>query len=215
MAYFRGITDHPVDGMIMFLRDVFSLLQLNEKELEEFKMNYVGEEMDLGLDIRHAFALNLKQTEKFPVISVQRAGITFQNLSIGQRGDRINPDGSIGTYGSGEEHFKDLCQAGIQINCLDRVPLGAEKLANVVFESLLYFRQVYSDYGIWKVIPNTIGANQQIKADSDEDITNTPILTSVYFTIQTTLFHSGPKFEHFLLEIRNKRTGKILHVTDP
>ena len=119
MPEFTGYTDYPVDQMIVFLRDLFTFLRINDAELEEFRMKYLEDEDETDVRIVDAYTLNLDTVDK-PTISVQRGNLSWMNATIAQRGD--SPE-----YFRSKEVFKDP-ETGKPDKILTYIEQGAKYL---------------------------------------------------------------------------------------
>jgi hypothetical protein len=160
------MTDEVKNRLLEFLRFIFS-------NSERFKYN--DDELASKISISDVFPKK-EDYEKRPALVVRRENLMTTNRGIGHfKGWTYSKN-----FGS---RFTDLFQSQCVIECYSREGLEAEKLANIVFMSLLYFRRKLREVGrIHDVLVANIGPEIPQKISSEITLAMVPVQLSFSFT---------------------------------
>lgn len=169
------MTDEVKNRLIEFLHFVFS-----HSELYHWEENQVAAK----IGISDVFPQK-DDIEKKPWIIVSRENLFLTNRGVGHfHGWTYSKN-----FGS---RFVDLLQSQVVIECYSRQGLEAEKLANMVFGSLLYLRRALREVGrIHDVLVAGIGKEAPQRISSEITLAMVPVQLSFSFTESWTVEEIG------------------------
>jgi hypothetical protein len=160
------MTDEVKNRLIEFLRFIFS---------RSDRFQYNDDELASKISISDIFPKK-EDYEKKPALVVRRENLILTNRGIGH----FHSWTLSKNFGS---RFMDLLQSQCVIECYSREGLEAEKLANIVFASLLYFRRKLREVGrIHDVLVANIGPEVPVRTSSEITLAMVPVQLSFTFT---------------------------------
>lgn len=156
------LTDESKNRLIEFLRFIF-------ERSERYTFN--DDEIESKIYISDIFPKK-EDTEKKPAIVVRRENMIMTNRGIGHfMGWTFSQN-----FGS---RFLDLLQTQVVIECYSREGLEAEKIANMVFASILYYRRKLREVGrIHDVLAAGIGPEILQRGSSEITLSMVPVHVS-------------------------------------
>lgn len=160
------MTDEVKNRIIEFLQFVFSNSQ---------RFQYLSDEIESKVSISDVFPKK-EDYEKKPAIVVRRENMFLTNRGIGH---------FLGwTYSKNfGSRFMDMLQSQVVIECYSREGLEAEKIANIVFGSLLFFRRKLREVGrIHDILVANIGPETPQRISSEITLAMVPVQLSFTFT---------------------------------
>jgi hypothetical protein len=160
------MTDEVKNRLIEFLRFIFSRSE---------RYRFTDDEVDSKVWISDVFPKK-EDMEKKPALIVRRENLLLTNRGIGHFfGWTLSKN-----FGS---RFMDLLQSQVAIECYSREGLEAEKLANMVFGSLLFFRRKLREVGrVHDVLAAGIGPEIPQRVSSEITLAMVPVTLSFTFT---------------------------------
>lgn len=160
------MTDEVKNRLIEFLRFIFS---------NSSRFQYNDDELASKVSISDVFPKK-EDYEKKPAIVVRRENLMTTNRGIGHfHGWTFSKN-----FGS---RFMDLFRSQCVIECYSREGLEAEKLANIVFMSFLYFRRKLREVGrVHDILVANIGPEVPQKISSEITLAMVPVQLSFSFT---------------------------------
>jgi hypothetical protein len=169
------MTDEVKNRLIEFLRFIFE---------RSDRFHYNDEELKSGISISDIFPVK-EDFEKKPAITVRRENMLLTNRGIGHfKGWTLSKN-----FGS---RFMDLLQSQVVIECYSREGLEAEKIANIVFGSILFYRRKLREVGrIHDVLVANIGAEVPQRVSSTITLAMVPVQLSFTFSEEWTTEEIG------------------------
>lgn len=160
------MTDEVKNRIIEFMQFIFS---------NSSKFTYNSDPLSSKISISDVFPKK-EDFEKKPAIVVRRENMFLTNRGIGHfKGWTFSKN-----FGS---QFMDMLKSQVVIECYSREGLEAEKIANIVFGSLLYFRRKLREVGrIHDVLVANIGPEIPQKTSSEITLSMVPVQLSFTFT---------------------------------
>lgn len=160
------MTDEVKNRLIQFLRFIFSRSSI---------FQWTEDELQSKISISDVFPKR-EDPEKKPAIVVSRENMMLTNRGIGHfKGWTFSKN-----FGS---RYMDLLQSQVVIECYSREGLEAEKIANIVFGSLLYYRKKLREVGrIHDVLVANIGKETPQRVSSEITLSMVPVQLSFSFT---------------------------------
>ena len=156
------MTDEVKNRLIEFLRFIFSNSSL---------YRYTDDEVNSRIYISDVFPVK-EDYEKKPSVVVSRENLFLTNRGIGHF-HSFKIARNLGY------RFLDLLQSQVVIECYSRQGLEAEKIANIVFFSILAFRRKLRQVGrIHDVLTAGIGKEIPQKTSSDIILAMVPVTLS-------------------------------------
>jgi hypothetical protein len=179
------MTDEVKNRLIEFLRFIFSRSE---------RFHYTDDELESKISISDVYPKK-EDAEKKPSLVVRRENLILTNRGIGHfSGWTLSKN-----FGS---KFTDLLQSQCVIECHSREGLEAEKLANIVFSSLLYFRRKLREVGrVHDILVANIGPEIPQRISSEITHSMVPVQLSFTFTESWTTEEIGKElFNGVILE---------------
>lgn len=160
------MTDEVKNRLLEFLRFIFSLS-------EQFAFS--DDEVASKISISDVFPKK-EDFEKRPAIVVRRENMMLTNRGIGHfMGWTFSKN-----FGS---RFQDLLQSQVVIECYSREGLEAEKLANMVFGAILFYRRKLREVGrVHDILVANIGPETPQRVSSEITLAMVPVQLSFTFT---------------------------------
>ncbi len=157
-------TDEVKNRILEFLRFIFS---------NSARFRFADDDMESKIIISDVFK---KDYDKKPAIVVRRENMFLTNRGIGH----FHSWTYSKNFGS---RFMDMLQSQVVIECYSREGLEAEKIANIVFFSLLAFRRKLREVGrVHDILVANIGAEAPQKISSEITLAMVPVQLSFTFT---------------------------------
>lgn len=160
------MTDEVKNRLLEFLRFIFS-------RSERFAFN--DDELESRIAISDVFPRK-EDYEKKPAIVVRRENLMLTNRGVGH---------FLGwTYSKNfGSRFMDMLQSQVVIECYSREGLEAEKIANMVFASLLFYRRKLREVGrVHDILVANIGPEIPQRISSEVTLAMVPVQLSFTFT---------------------------------
>jgi hypothetical protein len=169
------MTDEVKNRLLEFLRFIFS-------NSERFKYN--DDELVSKISLSDVFPKK-EDYEKKPAIVVRRENLMATNRGIGHfKGWTYSKN-----FGS---RYQDLFRSQCVIECYSKEGLEAEKLANIVFQSFLYFRNKLREVGrVHDILVANIGPEIPQRVSSEITLSMVPVQLSFEFTESWTVEEIG------------------------
>lgn len=158
------LTDESKNRLLEFLRFIF-------ERSEQYTFN--DDEVESKISISDIYPKK-EDTEKKPAIVVRRENMMLTNRGVGH---------FLGwTYSKNfGSRFMDLLQTQVVIECYSREGLEAEKIANMVFASILFYRRQLRKVGrVHDIL--TAGIGPEVPQRSSSEITLAMVPVHVSFT---------------------------------
>lgn len=160
------MTDEVKNRLLEFLRYIFS---------RSDRFHFDDDDVASKIAISDVYPKK-EDIEKKPSLVVRRENLVLTNRGIGHFvGWTFSKN-----FGS---RFADLLQSQVVIECHSREGLEAEKLANIVFSSLLYFRRKLIEIGrVHDILVANIGPETPQRVSSEITHTMVPVQLSFTFS---------------------------------
>jgi hypothetical protein len=160
------MTDEVKNRLLEFLRFIF-------ERSERFTFN--DDEVESKISISDIFPKK-EDFEKKPAIVVRRENLMLTNRGVGH----FHSWTFSKNFGS---RFMDLLQSQVVIECYSREGLEAEKIANMVFASLLFYRRKLREVGrVHDILVANIGPEIPQRMSSEITLAMVPVQLSFTFT---------------------------------
>lgn len=160
------LTDESKNRLIEFLRFIF-------ERSEQYTFN--DDEIESKISISDIYPRK-EDTEKKPAIVVRRENMMLTNRGVGH---------FLGwTYSKNfGSKFMDLLQTQVVIECYSREGLEAEKIANMVFASILFYRRKLRTVGrVHDILSAGIGPEVPQRVSSEITLAMVPVHVSFTHT---------------------------------
>lgn len=160
------LTDESKNRLIEFLRFIF-------ERSEQYTFN--DDEIESKISISDIYPKK-EDTEKKPAIVVRRENMMLTNRGVGH---------FLGwTYSKNfGSKFMDLLQTQVVIECYSREGLEAEKIANMVFASILFYRRKLRTVGrVHDILSAGIGPEVPQRVSSEITLAMVPVHVSFTHT---------------------------------
>lgn len=159
------MTDEVKNRIIEFLRFIFSLSE---------KYAWSDDPLSSKVSISDVFP-EREEPEKKPSIVVRRENLLLTNRGIGHfLGWTFSKN-----FGS---RYLDILQSQVVIECYSRHGLEAEKLANIVFASILFYRRKLREVGrVHDILAANIGPEVPQRISSSITLSMVPVQLSFTF----------------------------------
>jgi hypothetical protein len=160
------MTDEVKNRLLEFLRFIF-------ERSDTFQFN--DDEIESKISISDRFPKK-EDYEKKPAIVVRRENLMLTNRGIGHfKGWTCSKN-----FGS---RFMDLLQSQVVIECYSREGLEAEKIANMVFGAILFYRRKLREVGrVHDILVANIGPEVPQRISSEITLTMVPVQLSFTFS---------------------------------
>jgi len=160
------MTDEVKNRLLEFLRFIFS-------RSERFAFN--DDEVESKISISDIFPKK-EDYEKKPAVVVRRENLLMTNRGVGHfMGWTFSKN-----FGS---RFMDLLQSQVVIECYSREGLEAEKIANIVFACLLFYRRKLREVGrVHDILVANIGPEIPQRISSEITLAMVPVQLSFTFS---------------------------------
>lgn len=156
------LTDESKNRLLEFLRFIF-------ERSEQYTFN--DDEVESKISISDIYPKK-EDTEKKPAIVVRRENMMLTNRGVGH---------FLGwTYSKNfGSRFMDLLQTQVVIECYSREGLEAEKIANMVFASILFYRRQLRKVGrVHDILTAGIGPEVPQRVSSEITLAMVPVHVS-------------------------------------
>lgn len=169
------MTDEVKNRLIEFMQFIFS---------RSDRFHFSDDEVESGISISDIYPVK-EDHEKKPAIVIRRENLLLTNRGIGHfKGWTLSKN-----FGS---RFMDLLQSQVVIECYSREGLEAEKIANIVFGSILFYRRKLREVGrIHDVLVANIGPEIPQRVSSTITLAMVPVQLSFTFTEEWTTEEIG------------------------
>lgn len=156
------MTDEPKNRIIEFMQHIFSRSE---------RFFWSPDEVNAKISISDIFPTK-EDYEKKPAIVIRRENTFLTNRGIGH----FHSWTFSKNFGS---RYVDLLQSQMVIECYSREGLEAEKIANIVFASLLFYRKKLREVGrIHDVLAANIGPEAPQRVSSAITLSMVPVMLS-------------------------------------
>lgn len=164
----ESTTDIAKKRIIEFLRWVFARDRLYP---------YTNDDTTTRIGITDIFAINQDTREQKPKIVIRRDNVVMTNRSIGHFMEWTYSM----NFGS---RFMDLCISNVVAECYSTHGIEAERIADKVFKSVLFFRKQLRTIGmIHDILSVGIGAEQNVRVTSKVELAMVPVQINFSFPL--------------------------------
>lgn len=157
------------NSVLEFLQALFSKFP-RDNNCYYFEDGEQSEIMILGRD-----SDNLKEVDTRPRIVVSRGPVSWENRGI------ANMVGSK-NLSSGSRVYSDIMNGTVGVSCFAREELEADRIANIVFDSVKMYQHVLKKYGYLEIKSAQVGSRAKIKSDARPELYVVPVLIQAALT---------------------------------
>lgn len=157
------------NSMLEFLQNLFGRFP-RDTNAYHYEEGELSEILIVGRDTD-----NLPEVDTRPKIVVSRGPVSWENRGIGNLVGSKNLSMAKRTY-------TDVMNGTVGVSCFSREDLEADRLANIVFDSVKMFQHVLKKFGYLEIKSAQVGQRAMVKSDARPELFVVPVLIQAQMT---------------------------------